>query len=128
MTNPNQKGYCSTKSESHRRAYIRLLRETAEGTALDSDSERDAVLSGELISGGYLEGSVVRDESGSVVGSNTTGITVSGRLFLQQLQKEERDESKLGRLKKYGLIVFGFIMGIIAHLIPDLVKAIWHLK
>ena len=121
-TNPNQKGCLSTKSETHREAYIRILQETADGTAVGSDSEREAILSGELILGDYLEGSVVRDANGCVAGSATTGITVAGRLFLQHLQKEEREESKFGRLKKYGLVVFGFIMGIIANLIPDLMK------
>jgi hypothetical protein len=48
-----------------------------------------------------------------------------GRLFLQDLEAREREQSWLGRATKLGLIVFGFIMGIVAQVLPDLIKALW---
>ncbi len=80
------------------------------------------MLSGELILGKYLEGDVNYDHNHCIIGSKTTGVTVAGRLFLQQLLREDREESSLGRFKKYGLVAFGFVMGIVANLLPDLIK------
>lgn len=34
-------------------------------------------------------------------------------------------ESWLGRVKKLSLIIFGFVMGIVSQIVPDLIKALW---
>ena len=117
-----------TSRESFRKSYIRLLKERADFPDSLTPAQRDVVLYSELIKAEYLDGDVGENGSGFPVRASIFGIKTKGRLFLQQLEKEERDESTFGRLKKYGLIVFGFIMGIVATLIPDLVKSLLHIK
>ena len=126
--NPSQNGCRSPKPETSRQAYIRVLKEVVDGTGSDSDSQSEAILHGELILGNYLDGNVIRDSGGSVVSSSTFGITVEGRRFLQQLQKEESDESNFGRLKKLGLFASGIIVGVFADLAVELLKPLVHLK
>lgn len=127
-TNPVQKGCRSTQPKTHRRAYIRILREAAGDAAAGPASERDSVLSGELILGGYLEGQVFYGNDGCVEGSATAGITVAGRLFLQQLEKEEREQSRIGRLKAVGLVVGGGVLTIAGQLLLEVFKSLLHLK
>ena len=91
-----------TKPETARRAYIRLLSERANlADAADDEDHRDAILYSELIDKGYLRGTAVRDASkgGMTVGAAVTEITLEGRLFLQRLKSEEKQESVIGRFK-----------------------------
>ncbi len=103
----------SQKNDTARRAYIELLRERV--SALDSlqPDRRKSVLYAELIAADYLSGVTQTDQNGFPSGNVIQGITVKGRLFLQELEERERQRSWLGRAKKLGLIVFGFLMGII---------------
>lgn len=104
------------KDETSRRAYIRLLDERANLADAAESDERDAILYAELIDKGYLRGTAIRDASkgGMTVGAAVTEITLEGRLFLQHLKSEERQESFVGRFKTYwpffsGLV--GVVMG-----------------
>src|SRR5207248_969349 len=103
----------SQKNDTARRAYIELLRERV--SALDSlqPDRRKSVLYAELIAADYLSGETQTDQNGFPSGNVIQGITVKGRLFLQELEERERQRSWLGRAKKLGLIVFGSLMGII---------------
>jgi len=113
------------KKETARRAYIKLLRERVE--ALDSlpPDSRQTILYAELIAGEYLSGVTRTDENGLPNGNVIKGLTVKGRLFLQELEAKEDERSSLGRAKKFGLIAFGFLMGIVAQILPDLLKALF---
>jgi len=103
---------------------LELLRERV--SALDSlqPDRRKSVLYAELIAADYLSGVTQTDQNGFPSGNVIQGITVKGRLFLQELEERERQRSWLGRAKKLGLIVFGFLMGIISQVLPDLIKAL----
>lgn len=115
----------SRRPETARAAYIRLLADQC--VAADAAKERDSVLCGELIDGGYLDGDKLTDKHGQTLNSALVGITVQGRLFLQELKKQERAESRFGRAKRAGTFIGGFVLGIIAKMIPDMIKAIWNL-
>jgi len=90
-----------------RRMYIRILRKATDDTPLLSEDVRFCA---ELIAEDYLVGNVSRDGDGIPIGVGLTGITVKGRLFLQQLQSEERKESFRSKMIKVSLIVGGYIL------------------
>jgi hypothetical protein len=82
------------KNETARQAYIRLLRERADFPDSLTSEQRDLVLNSELIYGEYLDGVVNPNSSGMFPSSVIVGLPKSkGRLFLQQLEKEELDAS-----------------------------------
>ncbi|MFL6597032.1 MAG: hypothetical protein ACJ8KF_03605 [Chthoniobacterales bacterium] len=108
----------SYKKDTARRAYIELLREQVGGLDSLPPDRRESVLYAELIAADYLSGVTRRDQDGFPSGNIIQGITVKGRLFLQELEERERQRSSLDRAKKYGLIAFGFAMGIISHVLP----------
>ena len=114
----------SYKKDTARRAYIELLREQVGGLDSLPPDRRESVLYAELIAADYLSGVTRRDQDGFPSGNIIQGITVKGRLFLQELEERERQRSSLGRAKKYGLIAFGFAMGILSHVLPDLIKTL----
>jgi hypothetical protein len=85
----------SHKKDNARRAYIELLRERV--GALDSlpPDRQKSVLYAELIAADYLSGVTRKDQSGFPSGNVVQGITVKGRLFLQELEERERQQSWL---------------------------------
>jgi len=81
------------------------------------------VLNAELIGGDYLDGVVNPNSSGMFPSSVIIGLPkAKGRLFLQQLEKEEFDLTLCGRLKKREDIFIGFLLGIIASIVLEIVK------
>jgi len=118
------------RPETARRAYIRLLSERAGIQESAAPEDRDSALYSELIDAGYLRGVPFRDaaKGGMTTGVTVTEITLKGRLFLQQLKSEERRQSLLGRLKKVGLLIGGYLLGIFSPALTYLVKALLHLK
>ena len=98
-------------NETPPQSYIRLLTESAEDTPQDVSDGRDAVLSGELIAAGYPTGDTLPNEDGSVVGSVVTGITVQGRLFLQQLIEQQAASTIRFKLAKAAPAVIAFALG-----------------
>ncbi len=116
--------------ETARRAYIRLLSERAKIQESAAGEERDSVLYSELIDADYLRGVPFRDaaKGGMTTGVTVTEITLKGRLFLQQLKSEERQHSLWGRLKKIGLLVGGYLLGVFSPALTDLAKLLLHLK
>ena len=101
------------RPETARRAYIRLLSERAGIQESAAPEDRDSALYSELIDAGYLRGVPFRDaaKGGMTTGVTVTEITLKGHLFLQQLKSEERRQSFLGRLKKVGLLIGGYLLG-----------------
>jgi hypothetical protein len=118
------------RAESPRQAYIRLLSERAKIQESAAQEERDSVLYSELIDADYLRGVPFRDaaKGGMTTGVTVTEITLKGRLFLQQLKSRERQQSLFGRLKKLGLLIGGYLLGIFSPALTDLVKSLLHLK
>ena len=94
-----------------REAYIELLQEVASASIKGSRKTREAVLLGELIEARFLEGEVIRNRDGCIVGSCATGVTVQGRLFLQQLIEQQRASTIRFRLATYAPVVLGFAIG-----------------
>jgi hypothetical protein len=103
------------------------LEEREHDTSSAPVRDQDAILSGELIEGGYLEGGVMRGADGTIVGSSVTGISVQGRLFLQQLRKEEREDSLVGKGRKWVPVLVGYLAGLLSPVITDWLKAVLHL-
>lgn len=108
-----------------RTTYIRLLERSARSG--DVAQTPDWTFSGELIEEGYLVGTVGRNESGVISRSAVTGITVKGRLFLEQLRREQREESWLGRLQKVGIFLLGILVGVGVPILTSWLKAYYHL-
>ena len=80
------------KGETPRQAYIRILQSQAkEPSVLE---EKDLIYAAELVRGKYLRGSAPDDEDGQPGSVGVTGITLEGRLFLQKLKSDEKDESR----------------------------------
>jgi hypothetical protein len=113
------------KEDAARRAYIELLRERVNALdTLPSDRQK-SMLYAELIAAGYLDGDTHTDQYGVPDGNVIIGVTVKGRLFLQELEAREREQSWRGRVKKLGLVIFGFVVGIVSHVLPDFLKSLW---
>src|SRR5438552_850953 len=113
-------------SDAHQKArarYIRLLERSAKNA--DVEDTPDGAFSSELIEEGYLRGRAGPDQHGVLTRAVVTGITVKGRLFLETLKQQERESSWWSRAKKFGLLLIGFIFGILSHVLPDLFKALW---
>jgi hypothetical protein len=81
------------RNETARQAYIRILRERVDKIESFNPKQRDVVLYAELINDECLDGVVHPNGSGFPIGYSVMGIKPKGRLFLQQLQKEELDAS-----------------------------------
>ena len=109
-----------SRDETARRTYIRLLSEVA--SALPAKADHEKVLRGELIEAKLLTGGVARDGVGAIVVAEETGITVEGRLFLQRLREEERQDSLLRKSLKYTPVLIGYIAGLLSPLITDWIK------
>jgi hypothetical protein len=111
-----------------RKEYIRLLSRNVAHFTPEPGVERDAMFNGELIDAGHVTGVVRRNPVGVISGAATTGMTVQGRLFLNQLQKEERDASLWAKLKMWGVPILTYVIGVITPVISDWLKVVFHLK
>lgn len=108
--------------EKARRAYIRLLSKSAISSPTKTDA--DTALLGELIDAKLLLGGAARDSIGETVAAEATGITVEGRLFLQRLREEERQESLFHKSLKYVPILIGYLAGLLSPLLTDWIKTL----
>ena len=72
--------------------YMELLVKGANITKehLEFRTAPDVFFAGELIDDGYLKGSAVRGSTGILMVTRVIGITVKGRLFLEELQDKKR--------------------------------------
>lgn len=91
---------------------IRLLRDCAEVDDGREPRTRAAVLYDDFIKSGYLQGAAARDHKGIPNRYIIQNMTVSGRLFLQELETSEKAASVFGRMKKFALFSGGWILGI----------------
>lgn len=77
---------------------------------------------------GHVRGAVRRNELGVISGCVTTGMTVQGRLFLEELQRKEKEESWWGKFKTWGLpiisAIVGYIVAIITPVLTDWLKTL----
>lgn len=112
--------------ETARQAYIRLLSEQTAATERETTDTREAILSAELIEEKYLEGSPRRDETGSVMGAGILGVTVKGRLFLQDLERLEKEDTLWARNNPTILLFFAWVIGWTTPLLAKYVEAkVW---
>lgn len=111
-------------SQTARRKYIAILAAAASKVPEKVDDE--TLLTGELIEAELLTGGVARGGEGTIIACQDTGITVEGRLFLQRLQKEEREERLLIKSLKYAPLVIGYLAGLLSPLITEWLKKIIH--
>jgi len=76
-------------------------------------SPREIRLASDLIDQGYLDGGHAEDESGVPIAVAVTGITLSGRQFLEDLMEQRFKRSASGKLvaclKYLGVFVLGII-------------------
>jgi hypothetical protein len=95
-----------------RKEYIKLLLRNAEVcTPVEPVVRRNATFNGELVDAGYVRGVVRRDENGVINGCVTTGMTVQGRLLLEELQLKQKEESFWGRFKTWGFPIISALVG-----------------
>jgi hypothetical protein len=113
----------STK-ETARHTYVRLLSQFADRLDSIPLDERDAVLCGELIKAGFLDGDPSEDNNGVVTGAVVVGVTAQGRLFLQRLKAEEREESLRGKAAKFGPLIIAYIAGLLSPILTDWLRAL----
>jgi hypothetical protein len=92
---------------------IRLLRDCIAVDDARDPKTRAAVLYDDFINNGYLHGASARNKDGIPDRYIITNMTVSGRMFLQELETEEKDSSFLGKAKKVGLFVGGWLLGLL---------------
>jgi len=109
-----------TTGQTARRSYIAIL--SAAASKLPGKVNDETVLMGELIEAELLTGGVGRGSEGTVIAFQDTGITVEGRLFLQRLQKEEREERLLNKALKYAPLVIGYLAGLLSPLMTEWLK------
>ena len=105
-----------------RHAYIRILTQYAE--AVPTKTDPDTALLGELIEAELLTGGAARGATGQVIAANATGITVEGRLFLQRLREEERQDRLLRKSLKYVPILIGYAAGLLSPLLTDWIRSL----
>jgi hypothetical protein len=77
-----------------------------------------------------IEEGMVRGEQGHVEGGLAIGldsITLKGRQLRDELLEKRKARRLSSRLKKFGLLVFGWIVGLISPLIAEYLKKIAHL-
>jgi hypothetical protein len=109
-----------------RKLYIDILSDFAKNATPEPDApdeKRISTLSGELIDAGHLTGGTMRDVHGEIRGAVVTGMTVQGRLFLDELRRKEKEESWWGKFKTWGFPIIGALVGyIVAVVTPVLTE------
>lgn len=104
-----------------RKEYIRLLARNIEVcTPAEPGDQRNATFNGELVDAGHVRGAVRRDQNGVISGCVTTGMTVQGRLFLEELRRKEKEESFWGRFKTWGFPIVGAVIGYLVAILTPL--------
>jgi hypothetical protein len=109
--------------DNPRRDYIRLLSLVTSEHTPELGEKRDAILLGELIEAKHLRGGALEDRDGFIRAAAPRGMTVSGRLFLQQLKHEERQASLWGRFKTWGFPLLTYAFGVLTPILSDLIRA-----
>jgi hypothetical protein len=112
------------RPETTRQAYIRILSKHCSGIKPLPQEDQDAALLSELTwSGEYLQGDFVFDEASKTTKAvSVRRVMPQGRLLLEQLKLAESEASLTGKMKRCGLILLGFVLGIIATLIAEYLK------
>jgi hypothetical protein len=112
----------SSSRYTARQMYIRMLRQRIDAVDSVSSESREHVLWSGLIKSGFLDGTPVSDQFG-VPSKNIVGPpTLKGRLFLQELELQEKNESSLHRIIKYSVPVVTFFMGIVSSVLIEWFK------
>jgi hypothetical protein len=109
----------SAHRETGRQAYIRLLRGRVDATDGLPPDEREHVLWADLIAAGYLDGLTQTGSDGSPTSNVIQGATVTGRLFLQDLEALEEAQTWRARTARYGIPVATFFVGILSSVLID---------
>jgi hypothetical protein len=109
--------------DNPRREYIRLLSLVASEQTPEPGEKRDATLLGELTEAKHLRGSPLDDRQGFIRAAAPRGMTVSGRLFLQQLKREEKQASPWGQFKAWGFPLLTYAAGVLTPIFVDLLRA-----
>lgn len=112
------------KTETARQAYIRILSKHCASIGTPSQDDRDTALLSELTwSGEYLQGDFVWDaESKSAKPVSVRRVMPQGRLLLEQLKIAESEASITGKMKRWSLVLFGVVLGIVGTLIAEYLK------
>jgi hypothetical protein len=114
-----------------RQEYIEILSSQSANftpSPADPNQLRLATFCGELIDAGYLHGGTLRDQHGIIRGSAVSGVTVQGRLFLDQLSREEKEATPWARFKKYGVPLITYAAGVLTPVLSDLLKNLFQLQ
>jgi hypothetical protein len=109
--------------DNPRKEYIRLLSLVSSEHTPEPGEMCDATLLGELIEAKHLRGSPLEDKQGFIRAAAPRGITVSGRLFLQQLRREEKQASLFGQFKTWGVPLLTYAFGVLTPILSDLIRA-----
>lgn len=113
-------------SKTARREYIKLLEKFSEikGSPIPDPNHEEKILSIELLNGLYLKGQVVQDDRQCKDVPHVSGITVKGRLFLQELQEQEKQDSLWQKALKYLPVLFGYVVGLLTPFIQKWLESV----
>src|SRR5882724_3694115 len=105
-----------------RKEYIRILTRSVNAFTPEPGDKLNATLVSELSEEGYLKGKGAPNEHGVIEKAVSWGMTVKGRLFLEQLESEEREASVWRRTWKYGFPVVAYIAGFATPILQDALR------
>jgi len=109
-----------------RQEYIDLLTAQSENftpAPTEPNELRVATFLGELIDAGHLSGGTLRDQKGVIRAAAPRGMTVQGRLFLEQLKTEESKATLWARTKKWGVPLITYAAGVLTPILSDFLRA-----
>lgn len=112
-----------SKQRKYREEYIEILTFVADNN--NADGNFDVTLIAELIDSEYLKGGIARDEQGKVFHAQCYGITVSGRLFLEELREKARKEKASYKVLIIVYPIIGYIVGVISPVLSEWVKSLF---
>jgi hypothetical protein len=102
--------------------YLRVL------TSDQPPAEKDWWAAAELIDAGYATGAVQRSKShvdhGEVRALVKFAPTVQGRIYAQQLAEQKKQRSRIARLSKWVIGLFGVIGGLMLDVVSDLLSTL----
>ncbi len=110
-----------------RKEYIRILRRSVNAFTPEPGNQLNATLVGELGEEGYLQGKGMPDATGVVRSAVSWGMTVKGRLFLEQLERQEREGAFWRRTWRYGLPFVTYVAGFATPILQDALRLWFHL-
>ena len=122
--------------ESARQTIIDLIHEVLRGTPpifiRAEDNQTKARIANQLVQSGHLDGTPLIGNMGQVIEVAILDVTIEGRKYCDELEKEIRDSKlsvKTGKtLKKVLLILLGAIGGVIATVATQWLLAQMNLK